>query len=198
MTFAEAGGVRLCVQTFGDPCDPAILLISGMSASIDWWDEDFCARLAAGLRYVIRYDHRDTGQSACYPPGAPSYTGGDLAADAVAVLDALRVDTAHLVGISMGGAIAQRLALERRGRVATLTLISTTAIGPTSPDSPELPPPSPELSALPEPVPLENTIRQVTCRSSGRQAAYTYSLIRPLRTGFRRICRVSTSVTVAG
>src|SRR6266487_3804174 len=111
-TFAEAGGVRLCVQTFGDPCDPAILLISGMSASIDWWDEDFCARLAAGLRYVIRYDHRDTGQSACYPPGAPSYTGGDLAADAVAVLDALRVDTAHLVGISMGGAIAQRLALE--------------------------------------------------------------------------------------
>jgi hypothetical protein len=70
----------------------------------------------------------------------------------VTVLDALGVDTAHLVGISMGGAIAQRLALERRGRVATLTLISTTAIGPTSPDSPELPPPSPELSALPEPA----------------------------------------------
>jgi pimeloyl-ACP methyl ester carboxylesterase/SAM-dependent methyltransferase len=151
-TFAEAGGVRLCVQTFGDPRDPAILLISGMSASMDWWDEEFCARLAAGVRYVIRYDHRDTGQSACYPPGAPSYTGGELAADAVAVLDALGVDAAHLVGISMGGAIAQRLALERRERVATLTLISTTAIGPTSPDSPELPPPSPELSALPEPA----------------------------------------------
>ena len=152
MTFADAGGVRLCVQTFGDPGDPAVLLISGMSASMDWWDDEFCARLASGPRYVIRYDHRDTGQSACCPPGAPSYTGDDLTADAVAVLDALGVGAAHLAGISMGGAIAQRLALEYPARVASLTLLSTTAIGPVSPGSPELPPPSPELRARPEPA----------------------------------------------
>lgn len=150
--FADVGGVRLCVQAFGDPRDPAILLISGMSSSMDWWDEEFCTRLAAGLRYVIRYDHRDTGQSACCPPGAPSYTGSDLAADAIGVLDALGVHAAHLAGISMGGAIAQRLAVEQPARVASLTLISTTAIGPVSPDSPELPRPSPELLDSPEPA----------------------------------------------
>ena len=149
-TFVDVDGARLCVQTFGDPNDPAILLISGMSSSMDWWDEDFCARLAAGLRYVIRYDHRDTGQSSCDPPGAPSYTGGDLAADAVGILDALGLRGAHLVGISMGGGIAQRVALDHPDRVATLTLISTTAIGPVSPDSPSLPPPEPPDS--PEPA----------------------------------------------
>lgn len=150
--FIDAGGVRLCVQAFGHPGDPAILLISGMSSSMDWWDEELCARLAAGSRYVIRYDHRDTGQSACCPPGAPSYTGGDLAADAIAVLDALGVPAAHLVGMSMGGAIAQHLALEQPARAASLTLISTTAIGPVSPDSPKLPPPSSELLGSPEPA----------------------------------------------
>lgn len=157
LTFAYTGevsepGNRLCVQAFGDPRDPAILLIGGMSSSMDWWDEELCARLTAGPRYVIRYDHRDTGQSSCDPPGAPSYTGGDLAADAIGVLDALGVRRAHLAGISMGGAIAQRLALEHPERVATLTLISTTAIGPVSPDNPPLPAPSPELLASPEPA----------------------------------------------
>ena len=152
MLSADVGGVRLCVQTFGDPRDQAILLISGMFGSMDWWDEEFCARLAAGLRYVIRYDHRDTGQSACYPPGAPPYTGSDLAADAVGVLDNLGVQAAHLAGVSMGGALAQRIALQHPARVATLTLISTTAIGPVSPGSPELPPPSAELRDSPEPA----------------------------------------------
>jgi pimeloyl-ACP methyl ester carboxylesterase len=151
MTFAGVAGVRLCVETFGDPRDPAILLIAGMSGSMDEWDEEFCARLAAGPRFVIRYDHRDTGQSACCPPGAPSYTGDDLTADAIGVLDALGVTAAHLVGISMGGAIAQRLAVEHPGRVASLALLSTTAIGPTSPDGPELPPPSAELTGSPWP-----------------------------------------------
>jgi pimeloyl-ACP methyl ester carboxylesterase len=150
--LADVNGVRLCVQAFGDPRDPAILLISGMSSSMDWWDEEFCARLAGGPRYVIRYDHRDTGQSACYLPGAPPYTGGDLAADAVGVLDALGVQVAHLAGMSMGGALAQRIALQHRGRVATLTLFSTTAIGPVSQDSPQLPGPAAELLDSPEPA----------------------------------------------
>src|SRR6266568_1308435 len=119
MTFVDMAGARLCVQAFGDRGDPAILLISGMSSSMDWWDEEFCARLAAGPRFVIRYDHRDTGQSSRCPPGAPSYTGDDLAADAIGVLDALGIRAAHLAGISMGGAIAQRLAVEHPARVAS-------------------------------------------------------------------------------
>jgi pimeloyl-ACP methyl ester carboxylesterase len=151
MTSADVAGARLCVETFGDPRDPAILLIAGISGSMDQWDEEFCARLAAGPRFVIRYDHRDTGQSACYPPGAPSYTGDDLAADAIGVLDALGIATAHLAGISMGGAIAQRLALEQPGRVASLVLLSTTPIGAARPGDPELPPPSAELTGSPEP-----------------------------------------------
>ena len=82
-TIVHANGVDLCVETFGDRADPAILLVMGAAASMDWWEDDFCARLAAGPRYVIRYDHRDTGQSTSYPPGAPGYTGDDLVADAV-------------------------------------------------------------------------------------------------------------------
>ena len=62
-----------------DVADPAILLIGGMGASMDWWEEEFCQRLAAGGRFVIRYDHRDTGQSVSYPAGAPGYTAADLA-----------------------------------------------------------------------------------------------------------------------
>ena len=66
--------------------------------------------LAAGGRFVIRYDHRDTGRSVSYPAGAPGYTGADLAADVVGVLDALGLRSAHLAGISMGGALAQQVA----------------------------------------------------------------------------------------
>jgi pimeloyl-ACP methyl ester carboxylesterase len=55
-------GVELCFETFGDPADPPILLIGGSGASMDWWEDDFCALLAAGSRFVLRYDHRDTGR----------------------------------------------------------------------------------------------------------------------------------------
>ena len=80
--IVQADGVELCVETFGAPTDPAVLLIMGAGASMDWWEDDFCTRLAAGSRFVIRYDHRDTGRSATYAPGAPGYTGDDLIADA--------------------------------------------------------------------------------------------------------------------
>jgi pimeloyl-ACP methyl ester carboxylesterase len=147
--------VELCVETFGDPGDPAILLISGATGSMDWWEDEFCDRLAAGRRYVIRYDHRDTGRSVSYPAGAPGYTGADLDADAVGLLDALRVASAHLVGVSMGGAIAQQAALDHPDRVASLTLIATTLIS-TGPDTPELPPMADRLQPLftdPPPTP---------------------------------------------
>lgn len=77
----EANGVELCREAFGDPVDPPILLIMGIGASMLWWEEDFCRMLADGSRFVIRYDHRDTGRSVTYPPGRSSYTGEDLTAE---------------------------------------------------------------------------------------------------------------------
>lgn len=133
-------GVELCVETFGDPGDPAILLIGGAASSMDWWEDEFCARLAAGLRFVIRYDNRDTGQSTSYPAGKPTYGFDDLAKDAAALLNACQLDRAHIVGVSMGGMIGQRLALDYPDRVASLTAISTSPGGPGGPENPDLPP----------------------------------------------------------
>src|SRR5215211_2680900 len=102
----------------------------GSGASLDWWPDELCERLAAGGRFVVRYDHRDTGQSVTYPPGEPQYSGSDLVADAAGVLDALGLPRAHVVGMSMGGALAQVLALEHPARVASLCLIATSPAGP--------------------------------------------------------------------
>jgi pimeloyl-ACP methyl ester carboxylesterase len=137
-TIVHANGADLCVQTFGDRVDPAILLVMGAGASMDWWEDEFCERLAAGSRYVVRYDHRDTGQSTSYPPGAPGYTGDDLVADPVALLDVLDLRAAHVVGKSMGGALAQVMALDHPRRVASLTLIATSPAGPDA-DLPPMP-----------------------------------------------------------
>ncbi len=90
-----------------------------------WWEEAFCRMLAGGGRFVIRYDHRDTGRSVSYEPGRPGYRGADLVADAAGVLDAYGIPAAHIVGLSAGGALAQLLALDLPARVRSLTLIST-------------------------------------------------------------------------
>lgn len=119
--------VEICVDTVGDPNDPAILLIAGAASSMDWWRREFLERLAAGGRFVIRYDTRDTGESESYPPGAPGYTFSDLVADAAGVLDAAGVPSAQVAGISMGGALAQLLALQHPDRVDSLVLISTSS-----------------------------------------------------------------------
>ncbi len=121
----EANGVELCTEPFGDPGDPPILLIMGVSASMLWWEDDFCGLLAEGGRFVIRYDHRDTGRSVTYEPRHPPYTGSDLVADAVGVLDAYELMAAHVVGVSAGGAFAQLLALGFPDHVLSLVLIST-------------------------------------------------------------------------
>lgn len=143
--IVPANGVEVCAQTFGEFGDPAVLLIGGMSSSMDWWEDGFCERLAAGGRYVVRYDFRDTGRSATYAAGWPAYSGADLRDDAVALLDALEIERAHLVGVSMGGAIAQCLCVERPDRVVTLTLIATSAALSGAPEG--LPRMEPELAA---------------------------------------------------
>ena len=145
--MVKANGVELCVETFGDQTDPAILLIHGASAAMDFWETPFCERLAAGSRFVIRYDHRDTGRSVSYAAGKPEYTGPDLTADAVGILDALGIVRAHVVGLSMGGGIAQRLVILHPERVASVTLISTSPGGPGGPSNPDLPPISDKLQA---------------------------------------------------
>jgi pimeloyl-ACP methyl ester carboxylesterase len=144
--FARAGDAELCVHAFGDRADPAVLLVQGAGAAMDWWEDDFCRRLVAGGRRVIRYDHRDTGASTTCPAGAPDYTGRDLAEDIVAVLDALGVARAHLVGLSMGGALAQVVALDHPDRVASLTLVATSPVGPGT-GGLDLPPMTAELAA---------------------------------------------------
>ncbi|MPZ95196.1 MAG: alpha/beta fold hydrolase [Propionibacteriales bacterium] len=142
--IVQANGVDICVETFGDPADAALVLIGGLAASMDWWQVEFCELLAAGDRFVIRYDHRDTGRSVSYPPNAPTYTGADLFEDAVGLLDTLGVDRAHVVGLSAGGGIAQELALGHPDRVASLTLMSTSPVEPVA----DLPPMTDELKAV--------------------------------------------------
>lgn len=157
MRGPAAGAVRwmpareaeLAVSVFGVPTDPAVLLIAGAGSSMDHWEPEFCASLAAAGRYVVRYDHRDTGESTACPPGEPGYTGDDLIEDAAAVLTGLGLARAHLVGISMGGGIAQVLTLRRPDLVTTLTLIATSG-GAGDDDLPPMggppPPPAPDWS----------------------------------------------------
>jgi pimeloyl-ACP methyl ester carboxylesterase len=136
-------GVELCTEPFGDPADPPILLVMGLGGSMLWWEDGFCRLLAEYGRFVIRYDHRDTGRSTTYEPGRPGYTGADLLTDAIAVLDGYALGAAHLVGVSAGGALAQLLALDFPDRVLSLVLISTSAATPGERD---LPPPTSDFA----------------------------------------------------
>jgi pimeloyl-ACP methyl ester carboxylesterase len=139
----RVGGVDLCTETFGDPAAPTVLLMSGAASSMDWWDTGFCERLAAGGRSVVRYDYRDTGESTSYPPGEPGYTGEDLVTDAVGLIDELAGGRAHVVGLSMGGGLAQHLTIHHPDKVATLTLMATSP-GPAD----DLPPVADRLKAV--------------------------------------------------
>lgn len=124
-----SGEVRIATQTFGEPHNPSVLLIMGAMASMLWWPDEFCETLAQKGLHVVRYDNRDTGLSTKYPPGQPGYAFGDMVDDAVAVLDGHAVAKAHVVGMSMGGMLAQMLALRYPTRTASLTAISTSPVG---------------------------------------------------------------------
>jgi len=135
--FAIGNGITTCFGTFGDPVDETALLIMGLGGQMVAWHDDFCEQLAAeGPFHVVRFDNRDCGRSthldATPAPAVhrviarravPPYTLEDLAADALALLDHLDVQAAHVIGASMGGAIAQTLALRAPHRVKSLVSI---------------------------------------------------------------------------
>jgi pimeloyl-ACP methyl ester carboxylesterase len=122
-------GLAIATEAFGDPAHPPVLLIMGGGASMLWWPEEFCQRLANRGRYVIRYDQRDTGRSPTFAAGDPSYTLDDLVEDAIGVLDAYALPAAHLVAMSLGAIIGQLVALIYPSRVLSLTAISSSPFG---------------------------------------------------------------------
>ena len=157
--LARSNGIELAYDSFGDPAAQPLVLIMGLGTQMIAWDEAFCERLAARGYCVIRFDNRDIGLStklsnAAVPDiakllmqalsGKPvdaasvPYTLADLAADTVGLLDTLGIDSAHIVGASMGGAIGQETALRYGKRVRTLVSIMATS------GAPGLPPPTPE------------------------------------------------------
>ena len=166
--FANVNGVSLCYDTFGDPKDPPIVLIMGLGGQMIAWDPAFCAQLAERGHFVVRFDNRDIGLSSKLttagtpdiqalvmatlqgkPVTAP-YTLNDMAADTAALIDQLQLAPAHVVGVSMGGMIAQQLAVLYPEKVRTLTSIMS------STGNPELPPAKPEaLAVLMTPAPAE-------------------------------------------
>jgi len=133
--FCSVGDVDLCYETFGSPADPALLLIMGLGTQMIAWPDEFCAQLADGGFFVMRFDNRDVGCSthldhlpipsladiALRRPAA--YSLSDMAADAIGLLDHLHVDAAHIVGASMGGMIAQVIAIEHPDRALSLASI---------------------------------------------------------------------------
>ena len=136
-----APGVELCYQTFGNPDDDPLLLVMGLGGPMTWWDPALCRMLAERGFYVIRYDNRDTGRSTKVAGRVSrtmlirAFSGrhvrtpyglADMAADAFALLDHLGLQSAHVAGVSMGGMIAQTMAIEQPRRVRSLTSIMST------------------------------------------------------------------------
>lgn len=133
MPRAKNGSVELEYETFGAADAPAILLINGLGSQMTRWPADFCQRLAGHGYRVIRFDNRDVGKSTWFKAG-DAYSLSDMAADATAVLDAVGVRQAHVAGMSMGGMIAQLVAIEHPGRVLSLTSIMSATGAPGTMD----------------------------------------------------------------
>ena len=159
--LARIGDIEIAYEEFGDPGDPALLLVMGLGIQMLGWDEEFCALLAAERFRVVRFDNRDVGRSTHYEGPAPdwaaltagsgasaTYLLADMADDAVKLLDHLGISSAHVVGASLGGMIAQTMAIRHPERVLSLTSIMS------RPGDPATGQPHPEaLAALFNPPP---------------------------------------------
>lgn len=121
MTTAHHGDVELYYESFGSPADPTLLLINGLGSQCINFDEQWCEKFAARGFQVIRFDNRDTGLSSKFDRFG--YTLRDMAGDALAVLDAAGVRRAHALGVSMGGMIAQRIAIDHPERLLSMTSV---------------------------------------------------------------------------
>jgi pimeloyl-ACP methyl ester carboxylesterase len=136
-------GIDICYDTFGTHDNPALLLIMGLGGPLTWWASEFCRLLADRGFFVIRYDNRDVGKSTKLgdrggrradvlkmllrsSANPPPYTLSDMARDGIGLLDSLGVAKAHVTGVSMGGMIAQTLAIESPERVLSLVSIMST------------------------------------------------------------------------
>jgi pimeloyl-ACP methyl ester carboxylesterase len=139
-SVVRIGDIDICYETFGKREDPAILLVMGLASQMLLWDDDFCEQLAAEGFWVIRFDNRDIGRSTILrdahvptrwqltirDPRGAAYSLDAMAADAVGLLDHLEVPAAHVVGVSMGGMIAQLIAIRYPDRVLSLVSIMST------------------------------------------------------------------------
>jgi pimeloyl-ACP methyl ester carboxylesterase len=135
------GRVSIWYEDLGSPAHPVVLLIMGQGADATAWDDEFCGALLAARYRVVRFDNRDAGLSG--DSDEPDYTIADLAADAARLLDRLGIGEAHIVGQSMGGMIAQQLAIDVPGRVASLAILSSSS-------DPSIAPPDPAVLAVAE------------------------------------------------
>lgn len=131
MPSARVGALDLEYEVFGDRSRPAVLLISGLGSQLLGWSDGLCEQIAGRGFQVIRFDNRDIGLSTKIEDGG-SYTLSDMAADAAGLLDALGIAAAHVAGASMGGMIAQLLALEHPAKVLTLTIVMSNLGGEDS------------------------------------------------------------------
>ncbi len=139
---ALPNGIEICYQTFGEPADAPLLLVMGLGGPMIWWPDELCRLLARRGFYVIRFDNRDTGRSSRLSqyrvgrrevlrafagrPVVPPYTLLDMAGDGFGLLDHLGIERAHVCGVSMGGMIAQTMAIEHPERVLSLVSIMST------------------------------------------------------------------------
>ncbi len=147
--FVEVNGVRLAYDYFGDADDPTVLLIMGLRTQMIAWHDDFCRLLVARGLHVVRFDNRDVGLSSRVPhpfgrlanaaPLWPAFSLADMATDTAALIEALDLAPVHVVGVSMGGMIAQTLAIRYPALVASLTSMSSTTgnrlVGRARPDA---------------------------------------------------------------
>lgn len=138
MRSVETPSGKIATQSFGSRSNPALLLIMGATASMLGWPEALCAALVNQGFHVVRFDHRDTGRSSTHPPGEVTYSVEDMADDVVAIMDAYGFQNATIMGMSLGGYIAQMVALDHPQRVNALVLVSSEPLGWDGPVLPHI------------------------------------------------------------